>query len=92
MFIGVANGISQIRLVAEIRPDADYSVISRVLLSYATRLGLVTGGLILAVMNGFAAAVGMFCSLWLVRWGFVFVGWRGLIDWAELDVNSQGAD
>ena len=89
--IGVFNGVSQIRLVARIRPDADFNTYAYVFRSYGLRFMLLLVGLTLAVQDGLAAALSMFFGLWLARWGNVLLGHIGLIDWLLFDVSSQGA-
>jgi hypothetical protein len=89
--IGVFNGVSQIRLVAQIRPGADFKTYACVFRSYGLRFMLLLVGLTLAVRNGLVAALSMFFGLWLARWVNVLVGYTGLIDWSWFDVSSQGA-
>ena len=88
--IGLVNGVFLIRLAAQIRPDADFNVRLRVFKSYGIRFGLLAAGFALAIRNGLAAGLAMFCGLWFVRWVIVWVGCAGVIDWTWFDVSSQG--
>lgn len=87
--IGFINSVTQIRLVSQLHPDTSFSVRARVFRSYAIRFGLVSVGLAVAARNGLVPALGVFCSLWLVRWVIVLLGCAGVIDWVRLGISSR---
>ena len=91
-FVGLVHGITQIRLVAQIRPGADFDLRGRVFRSYGLRFGLSVAVLALAAQHGIVPILGVFFSLWLIRWITVWVGHTGVIDWSRFDLSSRGVE
>ena len=89
-FVGLVHGVTQIRLVAQIRPSADFDIRGHVYRSYGLRFGLSVAALTVAAQHGIVPILGVFCSLWLMRWIIVLVGHTGLIDWSRIDLSSRG--
>jgi hypothetical protein len=86
-FIGLVNGATQIRIVSQIHPEADFNVRTRVFWSYGLRFGLDLLGLLWAVNSGITPALGMFGGLWLTRWIPVLVAYNEVIDWTQFEVS-----
>ncbi|MGC9469619.1 MAG: hypothetical protein ACP5HS_13570 [Anaerolineae bacterium] len=85
LLVSACQTASLVLLVASLQPEAVRRVSSRVMRSYALRYALA--GLVLAVAfrEGVGAGLMAFAGLWVGRWGAVYLGTSGRINWSVFE-------